>query len=118
MDFDQELISRFLTGTMAVFALVAVGGALANVFRSAARRFAFTRAALIMALPPFCLAGCVDRAGLSTLFLFAIVIVVLGFTIDGLRNLTRAWRGEQDGAARPAAQPGPQERSMTWEKAE
>jgi len=120
MNFDEQLISYFLTGTVALFALVAIGGALANAFRTISRQFAFTKLALILGLPPFCLAKCVSRSSLSTLFLFAIIIIVLGFTIDGIRYLLLTWR-EPGNATTPAkkTQDGNSDgKGIVWDKAE
>ena len=121
MHVDNELISQFLTGAMAVFAMVAIGGALANIFRAVSKRFAFTRIALVLALPPFCIAPCLDRSSLDTLYLFAFVIVVLGFLIDGSKHLFFPANPENPGPTAQAAQsaePDPDERRMVWEKTE
>jgi len=121
MQLDNELINHFLTGTLGIFALVLIGGALANVFRVISRRFSFTRTALILALPPLCLSQCVDRSSLDTLYLFAIIITVLGFLIDGALHLAATWHGEEDGKPARSAKTADEEKDdkrIVWEKAE
>ena len=121
MYLDSQLISRFLMGTLAVFAMVAIGGTFANMFRSVSRRFPFTKAALVLALPPFCLTRLLDRGSLSHLFRFAILVVVLGFVVDALKHLLLAWRSVgREEPATPKKPPDSESGStgMVWEKAE
>lgn len=118
MHVDIELINPFLTGTISVLVMVLIGGFLAYLFRSISSRFTFTRTALVIALPPFCFSLCLDRAGLSTLYLFGILIIMLGFVIDGLRHLLPAGRGGDNSVARPSHDNDPDEgeKRVIWEK--
>ena len=121
MYLDSELISRFLLGTIAVFAMVAIGGAFANMFRSVNKRFCFTKTALILTLPPFCLSLVLDRSSLSTLYLYAMIVIVIGFSVDAARHLIAIWRhGESLPSPRNENTSASEssEKGMVWEKIE
>ncbi len=121
MELDNELINQFLTGTVTVFVLVLIGGALANIFRAISRKFLFTKSALILALPPFCLVQCLDQGSRSTLYLYAIVLITLGFLIDGTRHLLFALRDDDPNATSGAAltdQSQSAEQRVVWDKAD
>jgi hypothetical protein len=122
MEIDNELISNFLTGTLAVFAMVAIGGALANLFSRTRRNHTFTRSALILILPPLCLSLCLPYMMLQVLFPLAAALVIIGFALDGAKQLIIAGK-----RAKPKPDPLPPEqeedaesdgRTMRWEKAE
>lgn len=118
MYVDNELINQFLTGTIAVFVMVLIGGSLAHMLRSISKRFTFTKSALVIGLPPFCFSLCLDRGGLSTIYLFAIVIILIGYVIDGIKHLLLAWRGEDDVSGTPPGEPATEsrEKKVIWEK--
>lgn len=120
---SDSMISEFLSGLFAVFALIAVGGMVALILGGMARRFPFTRLAIILALAPLSLVRFLERGGGSTLFLFAMIVILLGITIDGINYLLT-----------PKIQPQPKEEQapekvqaqaseadsgvIVWEKAE
>lgn len=118
---SSDLISDFLTGLFAVFALVTVGGVLNLLLRNIARRFPFSRLALVLALAPVSLMKFVDEAASLALFLYAMIVILLGITIDGLAYLLgpRTAR-EQEKVPRPKTEASPEEQKpvMVWEKAE
>jgi hypothetical protein len=118
MHVDNELINQFLTGTISVFVMVLIGGSLAHLLRSINKRFAFTKTALVLALPPLCFSLCVDRGGLSTIYLFAIVVILLGFSIDGIKHLLPTGCTEDEsppGESRPSGSESG-EKQVIWEK--
>ena len=117
MQVDIDLINQFLTGTISVFVMVLIGGSLAQLFRSISSRFTFTRTALVIALPPLCFSLCLDRGGLSTVYLFVITMVLLGYLIDGIRHLLQC-RRDDEAAPQPPRKTGsePAEKQMIWEK--
>jgi hypothetical protein len=118
MELDNELINHFLTGTIAVFALVLIGGTLAHILRSVGAKFLFTKAALVLALPPLALSQCVDRSSLDTLYLFAFILILPGFLIDGARHLVCAWKDGDTGAPpKPSmTDTASEEKGLVWEK--
>lgn len=100
MHVDNELINQFLTGTVSVFLMVLIGGTLAHLLRSIGKQFTFTKSALAIALPPFCFSLSLDRGSVSTIYLFAIVMILLGYSIDGVKYIMLARR--TDGEPSPA----------------
>jgi hypothetical protein len=117
---SDQMISQFLSGLLAVLALVAVGSALALALGGMAKRFPFSRLSLILALSPLSFARFLEFEGNSTLNLYAMIVILLGITIDGISYLLEP-------RARPAAeeiqsQETEEEESspgmIVWEKAE
>jgi hypothetical protein len=84
---SDNMVSEFLSGIFVIFALVSVGGVLSLVLQGMARRFPFTRLALILGLAPISLVHFIDRAGTSTLHLYTMIVLLLGITIDGINHL-------------------------------
>ena len=68
-------------------ALVAIGAALALVLGGMARRFPFSRLSLILALSPLSLSRFLESGGNATLHLYAMIVILLGITIDGISYL-------------------------------
>ena len=117
------MVSEFLSGLFVVFALVAVGGLVALILGGMAKRFPFTRMALALALAPLSLVQFMERGGNSTLFLYAMLVVLLGITIDGIAYLlepkeARAATENQSRQAVEEAAPEPEPGMIVWEKAE
>lgn len=120
---SDSMVSEFLSGLSAIFALVAVGGILSLILGGMARRFPFTRLALVLALAPFSLMRFLDRSGSSTLFLYSMIVILLGITIDGISFVL-----EPKSAAQPTTEAETSEEAenddeldpgmIVWEKAE
>ena len=87
INITDHLIGQFLSGVLTIFVLVGVGGVLSVFFSAMSKRFAFTRLALILALTPLCLVQFLDRSSTATLYLFSMIAVLLGITIDGINYL-------------------------------
>jgi hypothetical protein len=84
---NDSVISEFLSGLIIVLALVAVGGLLASVLKKMTDRYPFTRLALILALTPISLVRFLDQDTRYLLFTYALIIALMGITIDGIRYL-------------------------------
>ena len=121
---SDSMISEFFSGLFAVFALIAVGGLIALILGGMAKRFPFSRLAIVLALAPLSLMKFLEHGGSSTLYLYAMIVVLLGITIDGISHLlepkARSSRKEPESSAEakqqktPEAEPG----VIVWEKAE
>jgi hypothetical protein len=117
---SDQLVSEFFSGLLAVLALVAVGSALALVLGGMAKRFPFSRLSLILALSPLSFSRFLESGGNDTLHLYAMIVILLGITIDGISYLLEP-------RARPVAEEArredPKEEEETspgmivWEKA-
>ena len=124
LSVSDQMVSDFLSGLIAVFALVAVGGILSIMLGRMAKRFPFTRLALVLALSPLSLVHFMERTSGSTLYLYAMIVLLLGITIDGIAYLlepkaatnpeAKAEPEEQQGEASGEPNPG----MIVWEKAE
>ena len=117
---SDQMISQFLSGLLGVLALVAVGSALALALGAMANRFPFSRLSLILALSPLSFARFLDYGGNSTLHLYAMIVILLGITIDGVSYLLepRVRSGAeqtQSEAAEKTEEPSPG--VIVWEKA-
>ena len=118
---SDQMVSEFLSGLLAVLALVAVGSALALALGGMARRFPFSRLSLILALPPLSFSRFLEDNGTAALYLFAMIVILLGITIDGISYLleprVRSSAPEQASSedAEEAEEPSPG--MIVWEKA-
>ena len=117
---SDQMMSDFLSGLAAVFTLVAVGGLLSLILTPLARRFPFSRVALVLALAPLSLVRFLEMGSCPTLYLFSMIVTLLGITIDGIGHLLEP---RHEPAAEPeAAASDKAESSKTsmfvWEKAE
>ncbi len=81
------MVSEFLSGLVVVLALVVVGCTIALVLSGMARRFPFTRMALVMALTPLSFIRFMEYPGESSLHLYSMIVILLGVTIDGISYL-------------------------------
>jgi len=118
ISIDGQVISQLVSGIIAVAILVGIGILLAILLKlMMARRFAFTRLALVLVLSPFCLINLLDRGSVSTLYLYGIIVVVLGMVIDGIAHLIRP---EQPKSRRKKKAPTiePKADPIIWEKVE
>lgn len=84
---SDEMVSQFMSGLVAVLALVAVGCTLALILGRMTRRFPFSRLALVFALSPLAFVRVLEYEGNATLHLYAMIVILLGITIDGLAYL-------------------------------
>jgi len=118
------MISQFISGIVPVLVLIVVGAILSAVFKKMDKRFMFTRMALIVALSPLTLVNFLGQSGASPLYLFAMIAVLLGITIDGINHLllpkelpkAESEDAGEVGKNEAATKPGPS--VIVWEKAE
>ncbi len=119
---SDNMVSEFISGLFAVFALIGVGAAIMLLLMGLARKFPFTRMALVLALTPFSLFRFLENSSVSTLYLYAMIVVLLGITIDGIsyvltpREAIRKEDAEPAQAEEKEAKPDPN--MIVWEKAE
>lgn len=121
ISINNEILSQLINGIIAVIILVAAGVVLAMASKMMInKRFPFTRLALILTLPPFCLINLLDRGSVSTLYLYAIVVIVLGMAIDGIAHLIRPEDPRQNKSQKKAPATGsePEPDAIVWEKVE
>ena len=115
------MISEFLSGLVAVLALVAVGCTLALLLGGMARRFPFSRLALVLSLSPMTFARFLEPAASANLHLYAMIVILLGITIDGLGYLlepkVRSSVVDKQ-TEEPAANEEPGPGVIVWEKAQ
>ncbi|MEN8260282.1 MAG: hypothetical protein ABFS02_06805 [Pseudomonadota bacterium] len=122
ISLTDQIVSQFLSGLIAVFALIAVGGVLAIVLRGLERKFPFMRLALVLALSPLSLIQFFDYGGNTIFYIYAVIVISLGFTIDGVQYLFAAKvRAKQEPKTvepekEVSEEPGPG--VIVWEKAE
>lgn len=115
----DEMVSQFLSGVFIIFSLITVGSVLSVLFKAMSRKFAFTRLALVLALTPLCMVSFLDRSSIATLYLFSMITILLGITIDGINYLlipkeTLRVEPKQESAPAPESNPD----MIVWEKAE
>lgn len=121
INVTDQMISQFLSGVFIIFALIFVGSVLSILFKAMSRKFAFTRLALVLALTPLCMVGFLDRSSTATLYLFSMISILLGITIDGINHLLMPKEQPQRAAEPEVAQSSVTEESpdvIVWEKAE
>ncbi len=118
---SDQMVSEFFSGLLAVLALVAVGSALALALGGMARRFPFSRLSLILALSPLSFSRFLEYGGNTTLHLYAMIVILLGITIDGIsyllepRSRSSVAEKTQSKVAEKAEEPSPG--MIVWEKA-
>jgi hypothetical protein len=117
---SDQMVSEFLSGFLAVLALVAVGSALALALGGMAKRFPFSRLSLIFALSPLSFTRFLESDGNTTLYLYAMIVILLGITIDGISYLLEprvrpVVQETQSDEAEEAEEPSPG--MIVWEKA-
>ena len=120
INIPDQIIREFLSGVSAVLAAIAVGAFLWFILRGIARKFTFTRMTLILALSPLSLVNFLDQDTASTLYLFAMIAILLGITIDGInyllmpKELPKAVPEEASREKEAETEAG----GIVWEKAE
>jgi len=119
---SDEMVSEFLSGLVVVLALVVVGCTIALVLSGMARRFPFSRLALVFALSPLAFVRFIEYQSDSTLHLYAMIVLLMGITIDGINHLlepkVRPAVQDADDEEREAIQEDePQPGVIVWEKA-
>lgn len=123
---SDSMISEFVSGLFAVFALIGVGAALMLLLIGLAKRFPFTRLALVLALTPFSLHSFLENGSVSTLYAYAAIVVLLGITIDGISHLLTPREPAQEAEPEKIPAAVPEQRAenisdpnmIVWEKAE
>ena len=118
---SDQMVSQFFSGLLGVLALVAVGSALGLALGGMTKRFPFSRLSLILALSPLSFSRFLGYGGNTTLHLYAMIVILLGITIDGISYLLepRERSGAQQAQSEEAekvAEPSPG--VIVWEKAE
>jgi hypothetical protein len=87
INLTNQMISQFFGGVFIIFALILVGSALAILLKIMSRKFSFMRLAMVLALTSLCMVSFLDRSSTSTLYLFSMITILLGITIDGINYL-------------------------------
>ncbi len=116
---SDQVISEFLSGFFAVFALVAVGCLIAIVLKKIIGNYPFIRISLVLALTPLCLVQFLGSDS-SSLYLFSLIIIPLGLTIDGINYLLHQKKkaeAEQEAAEHQDKTEDPDSNVIVWEKA-
>lgn len=121
INITDQIISEFMSGVVGVLAVIAVGAILSFILRGIARKFPFTRMALVLALAPLSVINFLDRGENTALLLYAMITTLLGITIDGINHLLLPKERPQtthDSAkqAEETAESNPS--VIVWEKAE
>ncbi len=115
------MVSQFLSGVLPIVVLIAVGAILSTLFKGMNKRFTFTRMALILAISPLSLVNFIDQGTASTLYLFAMIAILLGITIDGINHLLMPRElpnAESEEINEQEAEAEPKPGVIVWEKAE
>lgn len=118
---SDQMVSEFFSGLLGVLALVAVGSALALALGGMTKRFPFSRLSLILALSPLSFSRFLGYGGNTTLHLYAMIVILLGITIDGISYLLepRERSSAQQAKAEEAEKvEEPSPGVIVWEKAE
>ena len=122
---SDYMISQFLSGALAVFSLLGIGAILMLLLMGLARSFPFCRLALTLALTPLCLVSFLERSAMSTLYLYAMIVILLGITIDGISHVLTPKQSDNKPKeqlkfpAEPSAEAEePDPDTMVWEKVE
>ena len=125
ISLTDQMVSQFLSGVIAIFALIAVGATLSALFKAMDEKFTFTRLALIMALSPLSLVSFLDAGYVSTLYLFSMIVALLGITIDGINflllpkeRIQAVSMVEKEKEKEEASEIEPDSSVIIWEKAE
>lgn len=121
---SDSMVSEFISGLFAVFALIGVGAAIMLLLSGMAKRFPFSRLALALALTPFSLIRFLEREANSTLLFYAMIVVLLGITIDGINHVLTPKvalplkETKDDKAVPEPVKEEPNPGMIVWEKAE
>jgi len=85
----DRTVNAFMQGAVVVLALVVVGCILALILGGMTHRFPFSRLALVLALTPLSFVQILDLRWSSNLQLFAMIVILIGITIDGISSLLK-----------------------------
>lgn len=122
INITDQIISEFLSGVIAVLAVIAVGALISFILRGISKLFPFTRVALVIALAPLSLINFLDQRAGTALIIYAMIAALVGIIIDGINHLLLP-------KEKPQAKPEPVEKQeeetvesrpgvIVWEKAE
>lgn len=130
-NITNEMIASFLNGLVFVLLLVLVGSILALILAWMAKRFPFTRIALVITLSPLAFIRLLELADYEFIQKYAMLTTLAGFLIDGIHHLIRTYlppRAETSPAAEVEGQDSSNQEaeqsadspkdSIVWEKAE
>lgn len=120
---SDNMINEFVSGLFAVFALIGVGAVIMLLLTGLGKRFPFTRLALALALTPLSLSRFLENGTASTVYLYSMIVVLLGITIDGINHVLTpkeaARKEEEPEETAEAEQKEKHDPDMiVWEKAE
>ena len=120
ISITDQMLSQFLSGVLTVVVLIMVGGMLSILLKAMNQKFMFTRLALILGLTPLTLINFIDRSSISTLYLFSMLIVLFGITVDGINFLLlpkERLKAEPKVAEKETQEAEPDPGVIVWEKA-
>ncbi len=117
----DEIVSQFLSGLLPILILIAVGASLSVLFKRMRKQFMFTRMALVLALPPLSLIHFLEQETTLPLYLFSMIITLLGILIDGGNHLLIPKERPKPKAEKMAEDKAADDQEpevIIWEKAE
>lgn len=127
-NITNEMIASFLNGLVFVLLLVLVGSILALILAWMAKRFPFTRIALVITLSPLAFIRLLELADYEFIQKYAMLTTLAGFLIDGIHHLIRTYLPPQAEVAEAEGQASSNQEedssadspkdSIVWEKAE
>jgi len=115
LTFRVDIVNQVIL----VLALIVVGCVIALILGGMTRRFPFSRLALVLALAPISFSHFFEELRLPTLYLYAMIVVLIGITIDGLSYLLkpRTRTIVRDGNVAVTEQEESQADVIEWKKA-
>ena len=120
-NITDEMVSQFLSGIVPILVLIAVGSILSVLFKGMKSKFSFTQMALILALTPLSLVHFLEPSTRLSLYLFAMIIALLGITIDGINHLLmpkEQLKADIKGIKEEEPSSKQESEVIVWEKAE
>lgn len=123
LSISDSMASEFISGLFVVFSLLGVGATIMLLLTGLAKNFPFCRISLVLALTPFSLIRFLERDANSTLFLYAMIVVLLGITIDGINHVLTPRAQHKipkitvDESASDSDEEEPNPGMIVWEKA-
>lgn len=121
INITDQIVSQFLSGLIVVLVLIAVGGVLATVLGGMAKKSPFTRLALVLALSPLSLVSFLGYKESTYAFIYAMIAILIGLTIDGIHYLLQPKAQPRQNAGYPpekAEEKASDPNMIVWEKAE
>ncbi len=86
---NDQIVSTFFSGLIPIITLIGVGYLFSILLGGMAKKFPFSRLALIVSLSPLSLVRFLDPSSSFALYLYAMTIVILGLIIDGIGYLQK-----------------------------